>query len=189
MKTVIRATVAALVIGSFGMPAQADEIEDSLQMALEAYQAGDINATKEEIDYVAQLIAQLKAADLSGLLPAALPDWTRAEAEQGGQAIMGFGGGMAASATYTRENDTIEIQLMADNQMVTSMAMMFGNAAMMGSMGQVKRIKRQKVVITNQGELQAMIDNRIFVQISGRSPIEDKEAYFAALDISGLKDF
>jgi hypothetical protein len=102
---------------------------------------------------------------------------------------MGFGGGMMASATYTRDNDTIEIQLMADNQMVTSMAMMFGNAAMMGSMGQVKRIKRQKVVITKQGEVQAMIDNRIFVQISGRSPIEDKEAYFAALDISGLKDF
>jgi hypothetical protein len=189
MRTIFRATLAALVIAALSLPAQADEIEESLQMALEAYQAGDINAAKEEIDFAAQLIAQLKAAGLAGFLPEALPGWTRAEAEQGGQAIMGFGGGMMASTTYTRGDDAIEIQLMADNQMVTSMAMMFGNAAMMGSLGQVKRIKRQKVVITKQGELQAMIDNRILIQITGRSPVVDKEAYFAAMDILGLKDF
>ena len=189
MKTILRATLAALVIWGLSVPAQADEIEESLQLALEAYQAGDINAAMEEIDYAAQLITQMKAAGLSDFLPEALPDWTRAEAEQGGAAMMAFGGGMTASATYSKGDDAIHIQLMADNQMVASMAMMFGNAAMMSSMGQVKRIQRQKVVITQQGELQAMIDNRILVQISGRSPIEDKEAYFAALDISGLKDF
>ena len=83
VKTLIRATLAALVIGGLSAAAQADEIEDSLQMALEAYQAGDINVAKEEIDYAAQLIAQLKAAGLSEFLPGALPDWTRAEAEQG----------------------------------------------------------------------------------------------------------
>ena len=181
MNTIIRSALAALVIFGFSVPAQADEIEESLQMALEAYQAGDINAAKEEIDYAAQLITQMKAAGLSDFLPEALPDWTRADGEQN-QAVMGFGGGMSASAAYARGDDRIEIQIMADNQMVTSMAMMFGNAAMMGSLGQVKRIKRQKVVITKRGELQAMIDGRVFVQITGKSPIEDKEAYFAAFN-------
>ena len=187
MKTVVRATLAALVTGALSLPVQADEIEDSLQMALEAYQAGDINAAMEELDYAAQLITQMKAADLGGFLPEALPGWTRSEADQGGGAMMGFGGGMMASATYSRGDDFIEIQLMADNQMVSSMAMMFGNAAMMGSLGQIKRIKRQKVVITQQGDLQAMIDGRIFVQISGSAPVDDKEAYFAAMDISGMR--
>jgi hypothetical protein len=102
---------------------------------------------------------------------------------------MGFGGGMSTSATYTRENDRITIQLMADNQMVTAMAGMFGNSAMLGTMGQVKRIKRQKVVITQRGELQAMINNRIFIQINGQAPIEEMEAFFAAIDIRGLKEF
>ena len=60
---------------------------------------------------------------------------------------------------------------------------------MMGSMGQVKRINRQKAVITQQGEVQAMINNRIFVQVSGQVPVEDKEAYFAAIDFRGLEDF
>jgi hypothetical protein len=100
-----------------------------------------------------------------------------------------FGGGMSAKGTYTRGNDRIEIQLMADNQVVTTMAGMFSNPAMMGSMGQVKRIGHQKVVITQSGELQALINNRILVQITGGAPMPDKEAYFAALDLRGLKDF
>ena len=179
----------ALLVAFAALPAAADEIEEALQMALEAYKAGDINAAKEEVDYAAQLIAQMKAAGLNDFLPEALPGWSRAEGDQGGQAMMGFGGGMTASASYSRDQDAIEIQLMADNQMVTSMAMMFGNAAMMGSLGKVKRIKRQKVVVTQQGELQAMVDNRILVQITGNAPVEDKEAYFAALDLRGLQDF
>ncbi len=190
MKTVIRATVAALMIGGLSVPAQADEIEDVLQMALEAYQAGDINAALEEIDYAAQLMTEIKAAGLSDFLPEALPDWSRTEGEQGGAAMAGmFGGGMSASAMYRKGDDFLEVRLMADNKMVTSMAMMFGNVAMMGSFGQVKRIKRQKVLIDEQGDLQAMIDSRILVTISGHAPVEDKEAYFAALDISGLKEF
>jgi hypothetical protein len=188
MKTIFRTTLAALVIGGLSVPAQSDEVEDSLQMALEAYQAGDINAAREEIGYVAQLLTQLKAAALGGFLPEALPDWTRAEGDAS-SAMMGFGGGLAASATYSRGNDIIEIQLMADNAMVNTMAVMFANPAMMGSMGEMKRIKRQKVVINSQGELQALLEKRILIQITGRAPIEDKEAYFSAMDISGLKDF
>ena len=189
MKTILRTALAAFLIWGLWLPAQADEIEKSLQTALESYQAGDIKAAKEEIDFAAQLIRQMKAAGLSDFLPEALPDWTRAEGKQAGRAMMALGSGMSASATYTRGNDKIEIQIMAENQMVSSMAMMFGNAAMMSSMGQIKRIKRQKVAITKEGEVRAMIDNRIFVQVTGRAPVEDKEAYFAAINLRGLKDF
>jgi len=45
------------------------------------------------------------------------------------------------------------------------------------------------VAITKEGEVRAMIDNRIFVQVTGRAPVEDKEAYFAAINLRGLKDF
>jgi hypothetical protein len=177
--------MAALAVAA--QPAAADEIEESLKMALEAYQAGDINAAKEEIDFAAQLINQLKASALGDFLPVALEGWTRHDGDT--QAAGAFGGGSSASAQYSRGQDNINIQLMANNQMVTSMAGMFGNMALMGAMGQVKRINRQKVVITKNGELQALIDNRILVQIGGNASAEDKEAYFAAMDIKGLEDF
>ena len=71
MNTILWASRAIMVFAMLAQPAQADELEDALQMALEAYQAGDINTAKEEIDYAAQLIAQMKAVGLSEFLPEA----------------------------------------------------------------------------------------------------------------------
>ena len=183
-------TAAAMVMaGLISVPAFADEVEDALKMALEAYQAGDIATAKEEIDFATQLITQMKADGLSGFLPDALEGWEREDDEDAGSAMTGFGGGMMAGARYTRDGDDVNIEMMAENQMVTAMATMFSNPALMGSIGRVKRIGRQKVVVNNEGEIQALIDGRIFVQVTGSAPIEDKEAYFAAVDVEGLKDF
>jgi hypothetical protein len=187
MRKTFRIPAAIAVLAVLAQPAAADEIEESLKMALEAYQAGDINAAKEEIDFAAQLMNQLKASALGDFLPAAMAGWERKDGDS--QASGAFGGGSSASARYTRGQDNINIQLMADNQMVTSMAGMFANTALMGAMGQVKRINRQKVVITKNGEVQALVDNRILVQIGGNAPVEDKEAYFSAIDIGGLENF
>lgn len=185
----MRLTAIALVLAMAAGPALADEVEDTLQAALEAWRAGDVSAAKEEVDYAAQLIAQQKAAGLSEFLPEPLEGWNREPGQDQTQATTAFGGGMMASALYTNETDDVEIQMMADNQMVTAMAGMFGNAALMGQMGKLKRINRQKVVITPDGEIQAMVANRILIQISGTAPIEVKEEYFKAIDLKGLADF
>ena len=128
-----------------------------------------------------------KAEGLKGFLPEPMDGWTREDNET--QNVAAFGGGQVASARYSHGTDDVEIQLMADNQMVTAMAAMFGNAAMMGAMGTVKRINRQKLVVTNEGEVQSLINNRIMVQISGSADADTKLAYFEAMDMDGLKDF
>ena len=71
--------------------------------ALEAYEEGDITVAREELDYAMKLLTDLKAQSLAGFLPAALPGWTRsdAEAEGGGMAMAMLGGGTTAAATYT----------------------------------------------------------------------------------------
>ncbi|MEM1384804.1 MAG: hypothetical protein AAF713_17820 [Pseudomonadota bacterium] len=184
MKRFALAAVTAVLLAA---PAVADEIEETLEAALEAYRAGDIKAAKEEVDFAAQLMAQQKAAGLADFLPEPLAGWTMEVDDT--QSVAAFGGGMMASASYSNGNDRIDIQLMADNQMVNAMAAMFGNVAMMGSLGTVKRINRQKVVITNDGELQTMINNRIMVQIMGDGDAAVKEEYFKAMDIDGLVAF
>lgn len=182
----LSAVILALALGA--APAAADQIEEALEMALEAYRAGDIAVAKEEIDFAAQLIAQKKAAALADYLPEPLPGWTRRDDEGGGQAAFG---GMTASATYLNEVDRkrVEVQLIANNQMVSAMAAMFSNPAIMGSAGTLKRINRQKVMIDQQGQLQTVVDNRILITISGNAPAEDKEAYFAAIDLEAVADF
>ncbi len=183
MKSILTATVAAALLA---LPAQADEFTDTIEAAMEAYEAGDIKAAKEEIDFAAQLLGQMKAEGLTAFLPEALDGWEREVGET--QSMAALGGGQMASATYTKDGKKVEIQLMAGNQLVTSMGAMFSNPALMGAMGKVKRINRQKVVVTNDGEINTLV-NQVMVQIQGNAELEVKEAYFEALDLPGLKDF
>ena len=162
-----------------------DEIETTLSAALEAYRAGDFKMATEEVEYAGQLLAQRKAARLAGFLPEPMEGWTREEGESGGMPGLG---GMMASATYIGPDHEVEVQLMAENQMVASMMMMFNNPAMMGQMGELKRIDRQKVLLAD-GELQAMLDNNVLVSITGDAPAEVKEDYFRRINIDELKEF
>jgi len=182
------AAIATVALCALSNQATADEVEDALKFALEAYQSGDLNGAKEELDFASQLISQMKAAGLAEFLPAAMEGWTRQDTDSG-QAMGFMGGGSSAGASYTKDRDSVDIQLMANNQMVAAMAGLFGNPAMMGAQGTVKRIERQKVLVTQNGELQALIDGRIYIQISGSAPVEVKEAYFAAIDFKGLESF
>lgn len=168
--------------------AQADEISETIEAALEAYAAGDIKLAKEELDYAGQLLNQLKAQGLTGFLPDALDGWEREEIETQAAGAAAFGG-LMAEAIYIRGEDDIELRLMADNPMVAAMGTALSNAAIMGTMGTVKRINRQKLVVTPDGEIQALVDGRVLVQIEGAASVEDKLAYFEALDIDGLKNF
>lgn len=186
VRTSLIAAATALVLA---MPAAADDFTDSVEAAMKAYEDGDIRTAKEEIDFAAQLLAQMKAEGLKGFLPEALDGWERKDDKNNSGAMAAFGGGQMAAATYMRDGKRLKVQLMADNQMVTALAGMFGNAAMMAAMGTVKRINRQKVIITKQGEIQSLVDGRIMIQITGNADQEDKEAYFKAVDVKGLKDF
>lgn len=178
----------ALMLAPAG-PAFADEIEETIQAALDAYRDGDVDLAKEELDFASQLLSQEKAAGLAQFLPEPLPGWEREDAETEALGAAMMGGGLSASAVYMRDGDRLEIQFLADNPMVQAMAGMFSNSATMGAMGTVRRINRQKVVVTSDGELQALVNNRIMIQMSGSAPVEDKEAYFAEIDVEGMEDF
>ena len=163
-----------------------DEVETALEAALDAYRGGDLEMATEEVEYAQQLMQQLKTQQLAGFLPEPLDGWVREEGETGGMPGLG---GMMASATYVGPEDNVEIQIMADNQMVASMMMMFNNAAMIGQMGELMRIGRQKVIRTDQDELQTMLDNNVLVTIAGDAPVETKTTYLEAMDLRAIEDF
>ncbi len=190
MRFTPNAFVAGFLAFALTLPARADDVEASIDAALEAYRAGDIKTAKDELDFASQLLGQRKAAELKSLLPDPLPGWERQDDEAGDtRAMAAFGGGQMAGASYTKGDESVDIQVMADNQMVTAMGAMFSNAALMGSMGQVRRVGGEKVVVTPDGEMQAMLDGRIMIQITGSADAETKQAYFEAIDLEALKAF
>lgn len=183
------ALALALVLALPAGPAAADQIEDALAAALQAYRAGDVATTKQELDLASQLLSQQKAAGLAGFLPPALSGWSREDGETQAMGAAFLGGGLVASARYVRGGDTVEMTLMADNPMVASLAPMFANPALMGAMGQVTRINGQTAVVTQDGDLQTLVGNRVLVQVEGSAARADKEAYLGAVDFSALSAF
>lgn len=176
----------AAAVALVAFPAAGNEIEDTIKAALEAFQAGDLKMANEELTYAQQLIAQQKAQSLASYLPEPLEGWTREEGESGGMPGLG---GLMASATYAGADSRVEVQIMAENQMVASMMMMFNNPIMLGQMGELTRIGRQKVIKTKQGEYQALLENNVMISISGNAPDEIKEEYFSRIDLDALKSF
>lgn len=185
----MRLASALLLAALVGLPAHADDVEESIDAALQAYRAGDIKTAKEELDFAAQLLGQMKAEGLREFLPRPLDGWEREDDGSDTQSMAIFGGGQMAAARYSRGDEDVEIQLMADNQMVGAMAAMFSTAGLMGAMGEVRRIAGEKAVITPEGDLQAVIDDRVMVQITGTADADSKAAYFKAIDLKGLRDF
>lgn len=184
-----RIAAIAMTAILLGLPAQADDVEESIDAALEAYRAGDIQGAREELEFASQLLSQLKAAGLRAFLPEPLPGWERKDGDGDQSGLAAFGGGQAASAEYRTGSDTVEIQIVADNQMVGAMAGLFAGASIMGAGGEVRRISGQRVTIDDDGDFQAMIDKRIMIQLSGSADEAMKAEYFSRIDIDGLKDF
>jgi hypothetical protein len=185
MKRLLTLAVAASL--SLPFSAQADEITDTLQAAIDAYNDGDVTYALEELDFARQKLMALRTEAFQQFLPPAPNGWTR-EVETDMQAgLTMMGGGMGASAGYRAPDGSqyYSITMMADNAMVASMGAMVANAAAMGM--KVERVGRQRVAI-NDGQAMALVNNRILITIEGGDEALLLEA-MQGIDFDGLSNF
>jgi hypothetical protein len=96
-RTLPAAALAALLLP---MPAQADDITDALNAAIEAYEAGEVQDALAETAYATQLLNDLQSEGLAASCPPA-PGWTREVSDEPATGLGFMGGGSAAEAEYT----------------------------------------------------------------------------------------
>lgn len=158
-------TFAVLMLTAFALPAQADDVTELMKSAMTAYEDGDIQYALDELDMARAKLLEMKTASLGSFLPEAPDGWRREVNSEMNKGLAMMGGGVGAEATYTDpDGERIKITLMADNPMVMSMSGMIANAAMMGM--KTERIQRQKFAVQD-GQMMALIGNRILVQTEG----------------------
>jgi len=181
-------TIAAIGLLALAPGARADEVTDALQNAIEAYQEGDIGYALEEMAYAEGLMLAIKAEGLAAFLPEPPAGWTREIDANAGAAMGMLGGGSAAGATYSGDGESFSITFTADSPMVTAMAGMFGNAAMLSATGgSLVRVGREKFADQN-GELTGLIDNRVLIQASG-APVAVMVPILETIDFRELARF
>lgn len=155
----------------------ADEVEDSLNAALDAYRDGDVTFALEELDFARARLLAAKADALGAFLPAAPDGWSQDLDEDISAGMAMMGGGSGAAATYYPEGGGagVTITLMADSPMVSGMAVMVTNAAAMGAT--IERVGRQTFAMQDD-QMIALVANRVLVQAEGG----DKDAKLALLE-------
>ncbi|MEO1346268.1 MAG: hypothetical protein AAFV74_19175, partial [Pseudomonadota bacterium] len=165
--------------------AQADDITEALESAIQAYEDGDTQYALEELEFAKQLLQAMKTDELVQFLPDAPDGWSREVNTEMNAGLAFMGGGSGAEATYDGDGQSITITMMADNPMVAGMAGMIGNAGLMGA--QVERLGRQKFMIM-EGEISGLVDNRILIQASG-GDVDDMLELLETMDFRALGKF
>ena len=174
--------VAALTLAS---PIWADEITDTLQSAITAYQDGDIQYALDELEFARQKMMEIKTDSLGAFLPPAPDGWSVESNSEMNAGLAMMGGGVGAEATYTGpEGQTVKITLMADSPMVASMGAMVTNAAAMGM--KVDRINRQRFAVQDN-QIIGLLGNRVLVQAEG--DMDMARALLEAMDLAGIAGF
>lgn len=188
MKRFVFATALAVAAAAHS-PVFADEILDAIQQALDAYEQGNRAQAKQQLDYAGVLIGQEQAQQLASFLPEALDGWEAGEAEANAAGAAVMGGGISARRTYEKDGNDVQVSIVGDSPMM-QMAMMMMNPAMAAaSGGQVTMIGGQQAVITADGQINFAIANRWFVTVEGSAPLDDKRAFAAGINFSGLQSF
>ena len=160
-------TVMPLVI-CLAASAQADEVSDSLQAALDAYTSGNLAKTSENMTLATQALAAQQSALLAALLPAAPDGWTATPTDDFAQSFGIMGGGAGAEVRYENadQSQSYSMSLIADNPMVASMGAMLGNAQMMAMMGKVVKVGDQALLETDNN-LSTLVGSRVLFQAQG----------------------
>ena len=181
------AALGLAVAGPAG-PAGADEIADEIRNALKLYEEGKTVEAKDALEFAVQLLAQQKAGGLEAFFPKPLDGWSVEDSSMSAGAAP-FGGGITAAKTYVKDDETVEIAMIGDSPMMQGLAMMFGNPALAGSSGaKMQRIKGQRAIINQDGEIQIMA-GKFFVTISGSAPEAAKLQYANAIPFDALSKF
>lgn len=179
----MKALLSALAVaGPLLLPlatARADEVSDTLESALKAYNAGDVTGAQQDLEYASKLLSVMRSEALAKFLPPTPAGWTRENQDGDGSedssGVLGiFGGGITSSATFSKGNEDMTITLIANSPMMSGIAGMMSNFMSMGG-GKPLRIQRVEFA-TNDGTLQGAVGDKVIVSVEGSASDADKTA-------------
>ena len=185
--TAIRMLAPAAVLALAIFPAAAaDEVIEAIDQARKAYQSGNLGEAKQSLDLASQLIGQKNAEGFASLLPKALPGWTQEKTDTAAIGTSMFGGSIATGRYINTQGEDIEIQITGDSAMIAPLAAVFANPQFAGAMGKIVRVGNQRAIVTKDGDVQMVVNNKFLVVVQGSGPADAKLAYAQAIDIPKL---
>ncbi|MGB5443940.1 MAG: hypothetical protein WBM99_00425 [Psychromonas sp.] len=183
-----------LILLTFSATTSADDIQDSINEALQYYNNGEYKDAADSLNYATQLIQQKRGGGLELFLPQPLTGWTVRETSSQAMGAAMFGGGITAERTYNKGASSISVQIITDSPMMQGMMMMFSNPMYAtADGGKLERISREKAIVkydpgNKDGNINMVVANRFLVTIEGQGVTkEELVAYAEAIDYKKLE--
>ena len=162
--------------------AVADTITDRIDLAKRKYLEGKFKEAISELEFAAGLIKQKKAEEIKMLLPDPLSGWKAQEAKSGAAPLF-LGGGSSASRKYYNDNGaTVEISIISDAPLLSSLLMMLANPNFIGAGNKITMVKGEKAIeewddVQKSGKLTIVLGEKVLVIVEG-SNLANKEILY-----------
>ncbi|HEO98340.1 MAG: hypothetical protein JW682_03665 [Campylobacterales bacterium] len=176
------------------MPLAADNVTDPIQTALKAYEDKEYKLAIEELKYATAALQKLDAEENRKLLPDPLDGWEKKVGDESGQAAMNmFGGGSMTTAEYTRGDEHIEVQIIANSPMIATVAMMINNPMFSGAEGgEPYRYQKLKGIKQKNGdttEITLLMAGQIMIKLTGKNLKEERllEQYLDKMELQKIQ--
>lgn len=171
--------------------AKADDIKAAITSALTHYQQGEYKDAISQLQYATSLLQQQKADNIIDVFPEPLSGWQAEQAQSQMTSPLMMGGGITANRRYTKDNQSIEIELMVDSPLLQTMLAMFNNPAMITMSGKrLTKINGHNAMYQQNGnniELIFVVNNNALFTLRGRNTSKQEvETYAKAIDTKQL---
>ena len=173
----------------------ADDVLDSIDEAVLAYQEGNYQEAIGSLEFATGLIRDKQVVSLSEALPVGMLGFTGEDVEGGSMPVALMGGGLSVKRRYSMSPAIVTISIIANSPMLSSMSMMMGAMAQAPNTKRV-RIKGNRGTLKwepgrRAGELTIMLLNTMMIKVEGNQ-VEGPEVlkqFAEAIDYGKLKAF
>jgi hypothetical protein len=165
--------VGLLVLIPVSAPAETEAV-NNMKDAIQAYEGGRYGEAIDLLNMALGEIRRRQVEDMKSAFPAPLPGWTAEEttAEFAGAAM--FGGGAGAARKYSKESESVKIDIVTTAAIVQPIAMMMGNPMLLAGdpTSKMVKIKGHRAIQkwdpqAGSAELNIIYKNTLLVSLTG----------------------
>ncbi len=179
-----------LLAGTHPSPARADDVTDQIDQALEAYRKHDLPVAVAALEAASNLVRQAQADALKALLPPPPQGWNADNVDTSAGPAAALGLGTTVSRTYHKEDQQVEVQIIAGGRMVQIMAVMINSPVAAATGAKTVVIGgRPLSYMPNDNSFAAVVGGTTMVKVTGNkaTPEPTVRSFVAAVDFAALE--